>query len=152
MDQLDVGASPALSKRHLERVENEIGAHVRRELPANDLAAESVDHKREEEEPFPAAQVRDVRDPQLVRPSSAEVALDEIWATSSLRTGTCRAPRLATPLRTLDPVALHQSLHSAARHLHAGTPERLPHPPVAVGVVVGRMQLADPGEQPLVLN
>src|SRR5207237_493726 len=41
---------------------------------------------------------------------------------------------------------------AAARHPLAGTPQRLPHPPVAVGVVVGRMQLADSGEQPLVLD
>ena len=32
----------------------------------------------------------------------------------------------------------------------AGAAKRLPHPPVAVGVVVGRMQLADDAEQPFV--
>jgi hypothetical protein len=48
MDQLDVGSAAALTKRHLERVEDEIGAHVRSELPADDLAAEGVDHERED--------------------------------------------------------------------------------------------------------
>src|SRR4051794_20719267 len=31
-------------------------------------------------------------------------------------------------------------------------PKRLPHPPVAVGVVVGRMDLTDAIEQPLILD
>src|SRR5204863_6138743 len=62
------------------------------------------------------------------------------------------APRLAAPLRADDPVRAHQALHPAARRLLAGTLERLPHPPVAVGVVVRGVQLADPREQPLVLD
>jgi len=78
MDQLDVGASAALSERHLERFEHQVGAHVGRELPANDLAAEGVDHEGEEDEPFPAAQVRDVGDPELVRARRQEVPLDKI--------------------------------------------------------------------------
>src|SRR5207249_798292 len=49
-------------------------------------------------------------------------------------------------------VHFHRPLHPAARHLLAGAAERLPHPPVAVGVVIGGVQLADPGEQPLVLD
>src|SRR5207248_2710406 len=51
-----------------------------------------------------------------------------------------------------DPVAAPQPLHSATRHLLAGTAQRLPDPPVAVGVVVDRMQLPDPCEQPLILE
>jgi hypothetical protein len=60
MDQLDVGAAAELTKRHLQRVEDEVGAHVRGELPADDLAVEGVDHEREEDQPFPAAQVGEV--------------------------------------------------------------------------------------------
>ena len=48
---------------HPERVEDEVGAHVRRELPADHLAAVSVDHEREEDEALPAAQIGEVRDP-----------------------------------------------------------------------------------------
>jgi hypothetical protein len=57
MDQLDVGAKAALAERHLESVEDEVGAHVRRELPADDHPAVGVDHEGEEDESFPAAQV-----------------------------------------------------------------------------------------------
>jgi hypothetical protein len=63
-----------------------------------------------------------------------------------------RAPALAAPLRALDSVHFHQPLHAAARHLLAGAAERLPHPPIAVSVVVGGVQLADPSEQPLIFD
>ena len=41
MDQLHVGAGVATRERHAQRVEHEIGAHVARELPADDPAAET---------------------------------------------------------------------------------------------------------------
>jgi len=55
MHELDVGAGPALVERHPQRVEHEVGAHVRSELPADDAAAERIDHKGEEHQPLPAA-------------------------------------------------------------------------------------------------
>ena len=67
MDQLDVGAGAALAERHPQGVEDEVGAHVRGELPADDHPAVGVEHEREEDETFPAAQVGDVGDPELVR-------------------------------------------------------------------------------------
>jgi hypothetical protein len=81
MDQLDISAATALSERHLQGVEDEIGAHVCRELPADDLAAESVDHEREEDEPFPAAQVGEVGDPS----SFGRAALKSRWTRSGRR-------------------------------------------------------------------
>jgi hypothetical protein len=54
-------------ERHPQRVEDEIGTHVVGELPADDHAAIDVDHEGEEDAPFPAAQVGEVRHPQLVR-------------------------------------------------------------------------------------
>ena len=89
VDQLDVGAAAALTERHFERVEDEGGAHVRGELPADDLAAAGVDHEREEDEPFPTAQVRQIGDPELVRASRREVALDEIGPPTCLRVRGC---------------------------------------------------------------
>src|SRR5438093_7015966 len=152
VDELDVGAGAAQPERHLERVEHEVGAHVRRELPADDHPTVGGDHEREVDEPLPAAQVAQVGDPELVRTRGAEVALDEVGPPQRLRIGLRGPPRLATPLRTDDPVGAHQPLHPAARHPLAGPPQRLPHPPVTVGVIVGGVQLADPLEQPLVLD
>ena len=67
MHERDVGAGPALGERHPQRVEDERGAHVVRELPADDAAAVDVDDEREEHDALPAAQVAEVRDPQPVR-------------------------------------------------------------------------------------
>src|SRR4051812_32750736 len=78
MDQFDVGSGTALAERYLQGVEDEVGAHMARELPADDRPAVRVEHEREEDEPLPAAQVREVGDPKLVRTRGAEVVLDEI--------------------------------------------------------------------------
>jgi len=94
-------------------------------LPADDLAAVGVDHETEEHHPLVAAQIREVREPQLVRPRRREVAVDEIRATNSRRVRFRRAPRLAAALRTNDAVRAHQPLHGAARHLLAGAQQRL---------------------------
>jgi hypothetical protein len=72
-------------ERHPQRVEDERCAHVRRELPAHDLAAEDIDHEAEEHDAIPAAQIREVRDPQLVRPRGREVAVDEVGPPTRVR-------------------------------------------------------------------
>jgi len=78
--------------------------------------------------------------------------LDEIGPTLRLGVRFAGPPRLAAPLGSDDSVPLHQPLHPAAWRLLAGAAKRLPHPLIPVGVVVGRMQLPDPLEQPLVLD
>jgi hypothetical protein len=57
VDQLDVGAGAAPVKRHSQRVEDEVGAHVRGELPADDHPAVGVEHEGEEDQALPATQV-----------------------------------------------------------------------------------------------
>ena len=146
MDEVDVGAGGAAGERHAQRVEDEIGAHVAGELPAHHAAREDVDDEAEEHHALPAAQVSEVRDPQLIGPLGAEVALDEIGRTVGRRVGLGGAPRLASALGALDAVGAHQPLNVVTPDRFAGPPERLPHPPIPVGVVVGRVQLADDRE------
>jgi hypothetical protein len=47
MNQLQVGAGPALPERHRERVQDEIGTHVCRQLPADDHPAVHVEDEGE---------------------------------------------------------------------------------------------------------
>ena len=68
------------------------------------------------------------------------------------RIGRGRAPWLAAPLGALDPVRAHQPLDATAADRLAGALQRFPHPSRPVGVVVARVDLADPREQPLVLD
>jgi len=94
VDELDVGARLAAAERHREGIEDEVGAHAGGELPADDHSAVGVEHEGEEDDAFPAAQVGDVGDPQLVRAAGAEVALDEIGPRLRLRVGFGGRPRL----------------------------------------------------------
>jgi hypothetical protein len=152
MDQLDVGARLASRERHPQRVKDEIGAHVGRELPADDAAAVDVDHEREEDQALPAAQVGEVRDPQRIRPVGGELALHEIGPTDRSGVGDRGAPGLAAPLGALDAGRAHQPLDAVATDLDAFPAQRLPRPPVPVGVVVGRVQALDALQQPLVAD
>jgi len=70
------------------------------ELPADDHPAVRVEHKREEDEPFPAAQVGDVGDPELIRFCGSEVALDEVRQRAACGSGLVvrqRLPRRFAP-------------------------------------------------------
>jgi hypothetical protein len=85
MDEFDVGSGASLGERHLQRVEDEVGAHVVGELPAHDRPAVDIDHEREEHDALPAAQVREIRTPKLVRDGRGERSLHEIRAPHRFR-------------------------------------------------------------------
>ena len=73
MHKLDIGARAAEVERHPQCVKDEGGAHVAGELPADDHPAVDVDHEREEDAALPAAQVGEVRTPELIRAVRCEV-------------------------------------------------------------------------------
>jgi hypothetical protein len=45
VNQADLRDALSCGQRHLQRIQDEVGAHVVRELPADDLAAIDVDHE-----------------------------------------------------------------------------------------------------------
>jgi hypothetical protein len=108
MDELDVGAGSAARERHAQRIEDEVGAHVARELPADDPAGVDVDDEGEEHEAFPAAQVGEVRHPQLIGSARGEVAIDAVRAAQRGQVGDRGAPGLAAPLGGADAVGVHE--------------------------------------------
>jgi len=103
--ELEVGAGLALTERHPQGVQHQVGAHVGGELPADDLTREGVDHEGGERRTLPGAQVGEVADPEPVRRLGAEVALDEVGPALRIGVGLCRAPGLPTPLGALDPAS-----------------------------------------------
>jgi hypothetical protein len=151
-DELEVGSVVTLPQGHPQGVEDEVGTHVGGGLPADDLAAEGVDHEGEVADALPGAQVGEVADPEPVRPWSAEVALDQVGPAGGLRVGRCGAPGLTAPLGALDSCLAHQPLHAAATDLLARPAQGDPGAPVAVGAVVGLVDLLDPGQQALVFD
>ncbi len=74
----EVGAGLAGAERHPEGIEDQVGAHVPRELPAHDAATEHVDHEAEEHHTLPASEIAQVADPQAVRLRRREPALHQI--------------------------------------------------------------------------
>ena len=63
-------------ERHLERVDDQLGAEMVGHRPADDQPGEQVLDVREVQEPLPRRDVGDVRRPGLVRARRAKVALD----------------------------------------------------------------------------
>jgi hypothetical protein len=148
----EVGARLADGERHPQRVEHEVGAHVAGELPADDHPREHVDDEREVQDTLPAAQIREIADPQAVRGARGEVPANEVRPPFGLRIGCCGPPRLAAALGALDPVIAHQPLHLAARDPLALAQQLLPRAPVPVALVVGPVHATDLLEQPLILD
>jgi hypothetical protein len=72
----DVCSGGPLMQSHPESIEHQVGAHVVGELPADDPAAVGVDHEAEEHQALPASEIREVREPLLIRPGRGEIALD----------------------------------------------------------------------------
>jgi hypothetical protein len=117
----DVSSGAALMQRHPQSVENEVGAHVACELPADDHSAVGVDHEAEEHQPLPAAQVGEVREPLLFRPLSREITLDPVRVANRRRVGFRGAPRLDPSLGALNAVLAHRAFHPAAADILALT-------------------------------
>jgi hypothetical protein len=65
-DQLDVGARVAAMERHPQRVEDEVGAHMAAELPADDHPAIGVEDEDEEDETAWGARTRSSRGREFV--------------------------------------------------------------------------------------
>ena len=150
MHEREVGAVLAGTERHPQRVEDQVGAHVAGELPTDDAAGERVQHEAEEHGPFPAAQIREVRDPQRIRLLSGEHAVHEIWPTLDAGVGCGGPPRLPAPFRALKAFLAHQPRNLITTGVHAVALQRLVHPPIPIGPIVGLMHAADPPDQPLV--
>src|SRR5690606_31097440 len=67
-----------LADRLLQGVQGEVTLQRAGHPPADDPARVHIDHERHVDEAAPGCDVRQVRDPQLVRPLSREVAFDQV--------------------------------------------------------------------------
>jgi hypothetical protein len=76
MDQARGGI--ALRDRHVERVQDELGAQVVGHRPAHDPPRERVEDHCEVQPSFAGALLGDVSDPEPVGPGRGEVPLDQV--------------------------------------------------------------------------
>jgi len=68
----------AVPDRHLQRVDDQLRAHVLGHRPPDDAAAEAVQHDRQVEPALAGAVPGDVGDVEPVRCVGPEVALDQV--------------------------------------------------------------------------
>ena len=74
---MDDGFRLSLPERHIQRLEHQLGAQMGRHRPANDAAAPGVHNDREIQEAGPRTDVSDVGYPELIRPVSREISIDQ---------------------------------------------------------------------------
>jgi hypothetical protein len=123
-NQAGIGSAQAV--RHLERVEHELGVHVRRELPTDDHPAVAVEDEGEVDEAVPGADVGHVGDPLLVRTVRAEVALQEVAGPLGRGLVGGRRAVLAAAELALEPVLAHHASNPVTADLDVSAAELLP--------------------------
>ncbi len=69
---------PAPVECHVDRVDDQFNAHVRRHRRADDATAEHIEDDREEQEARRRRHVGDIGDPELVGRSGSELAVHQI--------------------------------------------------------------------------
>ena len=121
------------SDRFAQRVSDERCFHVRCHRDTNNSAGRQVQDERQVQEPLPGSDVGYVANPGFIRPSSAEVARQQVRdPMSGVRCGG------DTPLagnETRHTVAFHQPLHPFVIH-HQPTPTQLgAHPWRTIGPI-----------------
>ena len=123
-NQAGIGSPQAVS--HLERVEHQLGPHVRCELPADDLAAVAVEDEGEVDEAVPGADVGQVGDPFLVRPGRGEVTLQEVAGPLGGGLVRDRCPLLRAAQLADQPVFAHHPRDLVAPDVDVAAAELLP--------------------------
>ncbi len=135
-------AEVASGDGHLEGVEDEVGAEVIGDLPADDRPRVHVEDERHIQPARPRRHVRDVGDPQLVGSLRDEVAVDEVWGPVRAVVGDGRVALLASDHAT-DAHLGHQPLHGAPGDRVPLAAEFLVDPPGPVAGVVRDPRRAD---------
>ena len=137
---------------HLQRVDDELLAHVRRHAPADDPAAEEILHRGEVQPALTGPDLLDVGRPHPVGRVRSEVAADEVTE----RLNAFHAGRAALPPPTLMSALKTRQRHQPDHPILAD-PDPLAaqhrvHPRAPVPATAGLVDRADPLGQPRVLK
>jgi peptidoglycan/xylan/chitin deacetylase (PgdA/CDA1 family) len=90
-------ARPALTDRHLQCRQHELGAQMRLHRPADDPTAERIEHDSEIQEAGHCRNIGDVGDPKLVRAVGGEIPVHQVRRASRSRRVVMMARRRLTP-------------------------------------------------------
>jgi hypothetical protein len=139
----------ALPDGHLERFDDELGAHVLGHRPADDPARVAVDHDGQVELALPRRDLGQIGDPQPIRRGRVEVARDQIRR----RAHTTHADRrLAAPAdqQAAQAGLAHQPRNALAARVDAAVTQLGVKPPPPVAALALVVDLADQRQQPVI--
>src|SRR5687767_28809 len=102
----------------LQSVECEVTPEGARRAPADDSAREGINHERDVHEPSPGRDVREVGDPELVRPARLEVPVHQVPRRSGI-SARCGDPEASAAHRAVKAEIPHEPLYRAASHSDA---------------------------------
>jgi hypothetical protein len=117
---MDHCGGSSLPQRHVQCFQHQLGAQMSRHRPADDPAAEGVEHHREIQESCPGRDVGDVSHPQAIRSGCDEVAIDQIGCRTRVAISDRGGYPLA-PAHAGQACCPHQSRHSLATHLDSSS-------------------------------
>ena len=86
---MDDAVRPALTDRHLQRVQHQFGRQMVGHRPADNLAAPGIQNHCEIEKTARRRHEGDVGNPELVRPESSEIAVYQVGRRSSFLVPPC---------------------------------------------------------------
>src|SRR5262245_50262609 len=107
---LGVRASP---QSLLKRIQDQFSAHRASDAPTDDAARKHIDDESHVDEPRPGRDVREIGDPELIRPHGGELALDQICRIIRLVSAD-RGSALTPTHNPLQPERSHQSFDATA--------------------------------------
>jgi hypothetical protein len=133
----------SLGDRHVEGVQDQLGAQVVGHRPADDPTGEGVQDDRQVQPAIAGALLGDVGHPQPVRSWWGEVALDQVRCRGGLWVA-ARQPVPPAPMAALEASGAHQPGHAFAAHVHLqAQPQLGVHARGAIGPAAVGMDLAD---------
>ena len=140
------GRWPAPPDRHLHGVDDQFGAHVISDRPADHPAAPGIEHHSEVHLALAGRVLGDVGDPQPVRALRRELAVDEVIAEGGV--GVTTGAATASFVHPDDPVDPHQPLDPLTPDTVSLTQlELVVDPGGPIGAARPAVDLADPLDQ-----
>ena len=134
---------------HLDRVEDHLGSHVRRDPPPDDHPAERVDDEAHVRDTGPGRHERQIRYPEPVRGARGELPLHQVRVPRRRRIRPRRLDPLRPP-RALDPRSAHQPGGLVAADHDPRAAGSFPELADPVDAVVGLPEFDQLGDQLLV--
>jgi hypothetical protein len=143
----DVASRTALTDRHREGIDDQLGAKMIGHRPADNLAAPGIENHCKEQESGCRRHEGDVGDPELIRAIGSEVAVHEIGRGTGLLVAPGRDRSMPLPTCTRQPRVSHQASDALAPVSFPFDPKLGVHPRGAVSLPRGRVHRPDPLQQ-----